>query len=416
MKVKFETKPKIVQNNKIETIEFVFYFPIKKSNKNIHYVRLLEYILMTTSKNYTKANELEKIKKEKMLIRTNMYLTVQSKKHFIVYSFVIPKEKVIKDYNIEESFELAISLIKEPFAQNKKFNLEKFDYEKNYFLNQNKQSMENKTNQMYEEFYKIIDKKEKLGCSYEKSTKYLEEITPKNLYQFYEKNIQKNKSIKYIYGNITEEKANKLLKKYYPYKKETFELVMDYYKKIPKLKKINVTKETSLEQNYLFLEYQIKNFKKEDIDYLRIILGILDKKPTNLLLEKTRVEKSIVYGTELITYVSSGIFIIKAGLDEKNKQTFIESIKEIFEQLKNKEKLKNYIEKLIKNQEINLLKEEDSERYALINTIDEDMQELTPKKILEIYKNVNIDILIQKVKQLELKSTVFFRSKNDKNI
>ena len=30
---------------------------------------------------------------------------------------------------------------------------------------------------MYEEFYKIIDKKEELGCSYEKSAKYLEQIT-----------------------------------------------------------------------------------------------------------------------------------------------------------------------------------------------------------------------------------------------
>ena len=94
----------------------------------------------------------------------------------------------------------------------------------------------------------------------------------------------------------------------------------------------------------------------------------------------------------------------------------MEKIKEIFEELKNKEKLKSYIEKLIKNQEINLLKEEDYERYKLINTIYEDMKEISPKKILEIYQNVNIDILIQEIKKIELKSIVFFRSTNDKNI
>lgn len=276
--------------------------------------------------------------------------------------------------------------------------------------------MENKINQMYEEFYKIIDKKEELGCSYEKSAKYLEQITPKKLYQFYEKNIKKNKSIKYVYGDITEEKVNELFEKYYPYKEETIELEMGHYRKINELKKVNVTRETTLEQNYLFLGYQVKNFKKEDVDYLRIILGILDKTPTNLIFEKTRVEKNIVYETELTTYVAPGIFIIKAGLDEKNKQIFIETIKEIFEELKNKEKLKSYIEKLIKNQEINLLKEEDYERYKLINTIYEDMKEISPKKILEIYQNVNIDILIQEIKKIELKSIVFFRSTNDKNI
>ena len=71
---------------------------------------------------------------------------------------------------------------------------------------------------------------------------------------------------------------------------------------------------------------------------------------------------------------------------------------------------------VVKNQEINLLKEEDYERYKLINTIYEDMKEISPKKILEIYQNVNIDILIQEIKKIELKSIVFFRSTNDKNI
>ena len=199
MKVRFETKPKLIKNPKSETIEFVYYFPIKKNYKNSHYIRLLDYILMTTTKKYNKANELEELKKEKLLIGNNLYLTALSKKFFIVYSFVIPKEKVIKDYNIEEAFKLAISLIKEPFVENKKFNLEKFNYEKDYFVEGNRQSMENKINQMYEEFYKIIDKKEELGCSYEKSIKYLEQITPKNLYQFYEKNIKKNK-VFYIFS------------------------------------------------------------------------------------------------------------------------------------------------------------------------------------------------------------------------
>ena len=104
----------------------------------------------------------------------------------------------------------------------------------------------------------------------------------------------------------------------------------------------------------------------------------------------------------------------KSNILNKHLETVVP--KEIFEELKNKEKLKSYIEKLIKNQEINILKEEDYERYKLINTIYEDMKEISPKKILEIYQNVNIDILIQEIKKIELKSIVFFRSTNDKNI
>lgn len=130
MKVRFETKPKLIKNPKSETIEFVYYFPIKKNYKNSHYIRLLDYILMTTTKKYNNANELEELKKEKLLIGNNLYLTALSKKFFIVYSFVIPKEKVIKDYNIEEAFKLAISLIKEPFVENKNLTLKSLTMKK----------------------------------------------------------------------------------------------------------------------------------------------------------------------------------------------------------------------------------------------------------------------------------------------
>ena len=210
MKIELSTKPKLIYNKNEQVIKFIYYFPIKTDYKNIHYVRLLDFILSTTSNEYQDSSLFEKIKKQKLLISNNIYIIEKEKTSFIAYSFTIPKENIINDYDIEETFTFALSLIKKPFIKNNEFNKNKFYYEKDYFVERNKMIMNNIINKMNEQFYNIVDKNEYLGCNYIRSTKILENITPRKLYKFYKKNIKDNKPFIYVYGNIN--KLNKLIK------------------------------------------------------------------------------------------------------------------------------------------------------------------------------------------------------------
>ena len=111
MKIELSTKPKLIYNKNEQVIKFIYYFPIKTDYKNIHYVRLLDFILSTTSNEYQDSSLFEKIKKQKLLISNNIYLIEKEKTSFIAYSFTIPKENIINDYDIEETFTFALSIL-----------------------------------------------------------------------------------------------------------------------------------------------------------------------------------------------------------------------------------------------------------------------------------------------------------------
>lgn len=408
--MKLSTEPKLIYNKNSETVDFCFYFPIKTDYKNIHYVRLLDYILSTTSNNYPDSSEFEKVKKQKLLISNSISLIPNEETSFIAYLFTIPKENILKDYNIDETFAFAISLITNPYIENNRFNENKFYYEKNYFVEKNRLVMDNITNKMNEEFYNIIDKKEYLGCSYLNSTKTLENITPESLYEFYKKNIKENKCLVYAYGNIKLKKLNYLFDKYYNRTNETLNIDIKNYKKVPDSKSINITKNVPLEQSYIYLEYKIKNFTEEERIYLKIIIGFLYGPENDLLFQKLRIEKNIIYSFSLIKYLNSGIFIIRAGLDEKNKNEFINSVNDVFNKLQDVKVIEECLYKLIEGLKINLLKEEDTNEFILKNTVADDLQMDTFKKYLEKCKCISANKIYEILKKIELKNIVFFRS------
>lgn len=404
--MKLSTKPNLIYNKNKETIKFEFIYPIKTHHKNIHYVRLLDYILSTTSNEYKDTILLAQEKKQKLLISNEMYLITCGKTSFIVYTFTIPRKNILKDYNIEETFKLGLSLLTNPFIENNKFNEEKFNYEKDYFVEKNKRIMDNIISKMNESFFMLIDKKEELGVSYTKSSIELDKITPSKLYKFYKKNIKNNKCLTYVYGNIDEKTLNKL----YNNKVKNIKFKIKDYQPVSNNKNINVIKDIPLEQSHIYLEYKVKNFKKEDIDYLDIIVQFLENTSTDLLFKKLRIEKNIVYSFSVIKYTNSGIFIIRAGIDKKNKTDFINSCTDVLNELKNINNIKKYLNCLIEGLKIYLLKEEDNEDYILNNKISDDLGFDNAKKLLNKYNNCDINKIYELLKKIELQNIVFFRS------
>lgn len=403
------TKPKLIYNKNKETIDFCFYFPIKTDYKNIHYVRLLDYILSTTSKKYPDSSSFEEIKKQKLLISNSIYLETNEETSFIVYVFTIPRENILKDYNIDETFAFAISLIIDPYVENNEFNENKFYYEKDYFVEKNRIIMDDPINKMNEEFYNIVDKKEYLGCSYLNSTKMLKDITPESLYEFYKENIKENKCLKYVYGNINNKKLNYLFEKYYKQEDEVLNINIKKYKNIPESKSIDIIKNVPLEQSYIYLEYKVKEFTENDRLYLKIINNFLYGPSNDLLFKKLRIEKNIVYSFSLIRYLNFGLFVVRAGIDEKNKNEFIHSVNDTLIGLQSFEVIKDCLNKLIDGLKVDLLRAEDSENFKLANIISDDLEEDTLKRNLEEYKNADIDKIYGVLKKIELKNIVFFR-------
>ena len=323
-------------------LNFLLLFPIKNSPENGFYIKYLTYILSTTSKKFPLKKDFEIEKLKKVLFNNFIELDQKNSISFIGVNFSTLEENAIKDFNLEETFTFAMDAIFEPNIVNEEFEHTKFNYERDYFIDYNNGLFEDPYFRLDDDFFKTIDPKEKLFKSYATRTKFLESINPKNLYEFYLKNIKNNIFFPYVFGNIEEEKASALFSKYTKEK-----VKVKYQNNVLKVFKgaenINMTKEIPFNQSFVFLKYKIKNPKKSLVTYYRLIPFLLDSRGSNLLFNKLRHELSLVYEVRLINYIKNGFFVIVGGIDPKNHDLFVKSVQEILDSLKQIENLKKAV-------------------------------------------------------------------------
>lgn len=395
-------------------LNFLLLFPIKNSPENGFYIKYLTYILSTTSKKFPLKKDFEIEKLRKVLFNNFIELEQKNSISFIVVKFSTLEENAIKDFNLEETFTFAMDAIFEPNIINGEFEHTKFNYERDYFIDYNNGLFEDPYFRLDDDFFKTIDPKEKLFKSYATRTKILESINPKNLYEFYLKNIKNNIFFPYVFGNIEEEKASALFSKYTKEK-----VKVKYRNNVLKVFKgaenINMTKEIPFNQSFVFLKYKIKNPKKSLLTYYRLIPFLLDSRGSNLLFNKLRHELSLVYEVRLINYIKNGFFVIVGGIDSKNHDLFVKSVQEILDSLKQIENLKKAVEAIIEDLEISLLQKKDNDYcYQYDKKISHDLGNFSIINFARKIKNIDFQTLLAVINDIELDANIFYRgNRND---
>lgn len=395
-------------------LNFLLLFPIKNSPENTFYVKYLNYILSTTSKKIPLKKDFEIEKLRKVLFNNYIELEQKNNISFIVINFSTLQENAIVDFNLEETFDFAMDAIFEPNIVNEEFEHIKFNYERDYFIDYNNSLFEDPYFRLDDDFFKTIDPKEKMFKSYATRTEILESINPKNLYEFYLKNIKNNIFFPYVFGNIEEEKANALFSKYVK-EKAKVKYKNDSLKIFKSEENINITKEIPFNQSFVFLKYKIKNPKKSLITYYRLIPFLLDSRGSNLLFNKLRHELSIVYDVHLINYIKNGFFVIAGGIDQKNHDLFVKSVQEILDSLKQIENLKKAVKAIKEDLEISLLyKKDDNYSYQFDKKISHDLSNFSIITFAKKIQNIDFQTLLAVINDIELDVNIFYRgNKND---
>jgi predicted Zn-dependent peptidase len=390
-------------------LNFILLFPIKNSPENAFYIKYLTYILSTTSKKFPLKEDFETEKLRKVVFNNYIELEQKNNISFIVANFSTLEENAIKDFNLEEAFTFAMSAIFEPNIVNEEFEHTKFNYERDYFIDYNNGLFEDPYFRLDDDFFKTIDPKEELFKSYATRTKILESINPKNLYEFYLKNIKNNIFFPYVFGNIEEEKVNALFSRYTK-AKVTVKYQNNALKVFKGEENINITKEIPFNQSFVFLKYKIKNPKKSLVTYYRLIPFLLDSRGSNLLFNKLRHELSLVYEVRLINYIKNGFFVIVGGIDQKNHDLFVKSVKEILDSLKQIENLKKAVAAIKEDLEISLLhKKDDNYCYQYDKKFSHDLGNFSIITFARKIKNIDFQTLLAVINDIELDANIFYR-------
>lgn len=410
-KLKFKNSYKLIKTDKIDTILFVFFFPIECDFRKNNYIKMLDNILCTTNEEFKEKDDYQKEALKKCLLSSELNQVRFGNSALIKYKFEIPKENLIKDYNIFDTFKFAIDSLIKPDVKDSKFNQSNFDLEKNYLINIYEQREQNISSSNSRTLLSIIDYEEKLGLGREHAKEALNSLNNEEMYEYYLKNIKNNKPFIYVYGDIEESTVSELFNKFYPLDGSDIEFVKDYVCNIKDVKEDKYEIKTNFNQTELDIVYQTE-VTEDNYYFLGLVSEFLSSRENDLVFKALRTKHNLVYETNVSVYPRFGFMYIHALIQDKNIAKAKELIDEIFDNLTNKEKVTEYLNNVNKYIEYDLLKKQDSLFYEFDNIIDDDLELLYLEKVIEKYKNITVDEVIFFVKNIRKTSEIIFRGKN----
>lgn len=413
-KINLSTKPIILKSKKINTLEFNIVYPIKTDLKKLYYIDFLDIILHTTSKKYPKQNDYKKELDKLLIMRFNTSVRRVVDQTYIMFTFSLPKEGLVKEFDLEKAFKFIVDAIYKPNVNNNKFDEEKFYYEKDYFVKKHATSIQNMYSKIYHKFHSIIDPNSILDTSYEEDTEILNNTTPEGLYEFYKECILDNNYSFYVYGDIEEERVNYLIDKYLPKQNiDKIEINTKYFNLFPMSEYKYQEIEIPYFQSDLCIEYQIENMTEKERIYLSCLSDLLRSPENKLLFENLRTKNNLIYSYDLSCYERRGLFIINAYISNKNKDKTIEVIDETINSLKDELFLKECIDKLLKGYEVDLIREKDSLSKVTSYKLNKDIKLPTLESEYKAVKGIELDKFINFINRIKKTNVVFFRGDNN---
>ena len=127
-----------------------------------------------------------------------------------------------------------------------------------------------------------------------------------------------------------------------------------------------------------------------------------------MLNKKLRDENDLVYSSKVLTYLRFGVLEITAYINKNNKDIVIEKIKEVMEDLKNPENIREYLENVKERKRVSLIKNLD-DKFSLLNDVVFERLEVD-KNMEDNYKEVltiSAEDISEFVRRLAL-DTIYF--------
>lgn len=413
-KIVLKTKPYIINNKGFSTIEFKFIFPCMYNKEYMYYLPIMKNLLLSTSKKYNTKKKYNTAYQENFIVSISIRIIKFNKNLFLEFNFIVPDPKKVKSFNLNSAFEFFIETIYNPNVIDGKFDLKDFNIEKRLLKKRLKNSLRHHYLKSEQSFFNIVDDIGVLKDNEYNNLSLLEQINSKQLYNIYKNIILCNKPIIIVYGDVNKD-INKLIEKYIKIEDKKIVIEKNYDNYLKPFKELKQIEELSdNHESIVYLGYKIKNMTEKDKIYLDIIKNILGNEPNDLIFKELRINKKLIYSSSVWMNYNFGLLTIIAAINNKSKNKAINSIQSVINKLKDKQMLLNCIEKLIKIEECNLIKNKDSRVKKLNDFITKKFEfYYTSDEILEILKNLDIDKLIDFLDRLVL-DTIYF-AKGDFN-
>lgn len=376
-------KPIIIKNKDFQTVIIRVMFPYQEEEKDLAKLTLLPNLLMYMNNKYPTEEEFQKNRKKNYILSTSCSKMTIGTTMCLCFSLVIPDVSALGFDNLEKQFDFFSEMIYNPKLIDGGFDKFELEREKRNLHLSIENGMKNLKVYQAVKGLELIDNVGILSRSVENHREQIDEITPKSLYELYLNIINTYHPAIFIFGNVDEQHFNKLADKYL-YKNNNGEKNIEKQYNhflIPRNKNINFIEEkTIFKDSAISFYYKIKDFKEDDFNKLSLVRSLLNSLSSRMLNKKLRDENDLVYSAKSVAYMRFGVFEITAYIHKNNKDIVIEKVKEVIEDIKNPENIRQYLDNIKNRKRISLIKCLD-DKFSLLNDI--------VLETLEVDKNMN---------------------------
>ena len=414
--IELSSKPYIIKNDKFSTIEIVMIFESKYQEKFIFYLPMLKPLLLNSSKHYPTEKEFKKAYKENMIIAQRIRNFCYNENQFFEFSLLVPDPKKVEGYDLEKAFKFFTDMIYKPNVENDEFDSKQFERERSFLKDDIYNSIKRVNTKAYQSFLEIVDDEGVIKNNIFNHLNLIEEANSKEMYNIYKKLVIENKPSIFIYGNV-DKSITDMIKKYIKIEKENIKFPKKYDKYLKPFKKIkNIEEQSEYNQSIIYMGYKVKNMKEEDKIYLNIVKNILAYGSNDLIFKKLRTEKNLIYSSSTWCNTRVGLLTIEAYVNNESKEEVIKAVKKVIKDLKEKDQLSHYLDKLIEDVYYELIRQKDSRTIKLDDFINKKLEfSGTTDELIKKYKNIKIDDLIEFIDRLKLDTIYFLRGEFNEN-
>ena len=365
-KVFVNTKPDLTNIKDVNRIVFHIFFPMKYSKENIINKILLKRMLLTGSKIYNTPEKYGKAYESNFIMGYNVKTSTDYEGELIHFTLTVPKEGLIDGASLDNQLNFFHEMIFNPNVEDGRFDVQQFNYEKDYLLQRETEFPRNINEFAYEEYNRFIDPNEEDDISHDTYMKLLNEVTPESVYEYYDKAIKNNNFFTFIGGAIGDNTSViDTFNKYFKQEEKELEMNFEFFN----IHKVNEYEERVFKKDYnqsmLFLHYNFKDYTQEEYLKLSLLDYFLNSRENNLLFHKLRIDNNMMYTFDTRAIKVNGFYDIILYLNKEDMDESKKLINEVFDSIRDEKTFNECKERTLKAMGYDLLSVEDDPFYSL---------------------------------------------------
>lgn len=322
----------VIETNKFKTININLNIKRESKKEEITLRDLLINTLIDSSKKFPTRKEIEIETEELYGLGLNINLVNSGKCNLISLNETFLNNKYIDDDILERAISYLNEIVFNPNVENNEFNIDSFNLAKRIVKNNIESLKDNPSSYGRHCLLKEINPNNPL--TFIPSIEELENITPNELYEYYNNVINNDEINIFVIGDVNSEEIKKIFEKVFIIKNRNTEKINHYIIE-NNIGDGNIYKEKlPINQSKLLMGYNFKQVTEFENKYVSSMLSyILGGSADSMLFKVVREKESLCYSINSGYNQLSGILIIHAGIDgdkyEKTKELIINQIEEI---------------------------------------------------------------------------------------